>query len=548
MKKILISTIVLLSVCYYNLSASAYVPDSVRVFCPAKMYDLVNGWSERYNAVGSGGKVSVSVNACSVFPDNSISIIEGPEISQGDNRWAMAVGRDVVVPVINADNPLIARIKSKGLSPENLSHFIKYPSSASWGTLLGTDNNEKAGLYIVDDESLINALATFLGVDIKARGGVMVQDAQELFSALKRDRFAIGFCKLVSLTNNQDPEFAGKILIAPIDRNGDGRIDHNEDIYQDLVAFTRGVWIGKYPRALTGNIFAVVSGKAGEAQVAFLKWVLNDGQEMLDRAGLMPLLAGERQSCNDRLAELTMPVSSTGSRPVIATMVYVIVLLLLAILLVNLILRFSGKKVTTAKVHAVIQNVLDENSLILPGGLMFDRTHMWSFMEQNGTIKVGIDDFLSHVTGEITRIVMKQKGDYIRKGDEIVSLIRNGKHLTVYSPVSGIIREKNKKLEEDIYLLNKSPYDEGWIYRIEPVNWAAENKLLIMADKYRQIIHSEILRLKEFLEGFRNIDHPQYAKVVMQDGGALIDNPLAEMGPEVWEDFQIKFIDSAKTH
>jgi hypothetical protein len=32
----------------------------------------------------------------------------------------------------------------------------------------------------------------------------------------------------------------------------------------------------------------------------------------------------------------------------------------------------------------------------------------------------------------------------------------------------------------------------------------------------------------------------------MQDGGELVDNPLAELGPNVWDDFQTKFIDTSK--
>ena len=38
----------------------------------------------------------------------------------------------------------------------------------------------------------------------------------------------------------------------------------------------------------------------------------------------------------------------------------------------------------------------------------------------------------------------------------------------------------------------------------------------------------------------------EYAHVVLQDGGSIHDNILAEFGPEVWEDFQTNFIDSSK--
>ena len=64
-------------------------------------------------------------------------------------------------------------------------------------------------------------------------------------------------------------------------------------------------------------------------------------------------------------------------------------------------------------------------------------------MEQNGIVKVGIDDFLQHITGPITRIKMKNEGDKVKKGEQILSLIQNGKQLNIYAPVSGtIIREK----------------------------------------------------------------------------------------------------------
>ena len=41
---------------------------------------------------------------------------------------------------------------------------------------------------------------------------------------------------------------AENLRLLPLDKNGNGQIDFNEMIYEDLNAFTRGVWIGKYPR------------------------------------------------------------------------------------------------------------------------------------------------------------------------------------------------------------------------------------------------------------------------------------------------------------
>ena len=47
--------------------------------------------------------------------------------------------------------------------------------------------------------------------------------------------------------------------------------------------------------------------------------------------------------------------------------------------------------------------------------------------------------------------------------------------------------------------LNYSPYNEGWVYRIEPSNWNRESQLLFMADKQREFISKEFSRLKDFL-------------------------------------------------
>jgi len=54
----------------------------------------------------------------------------------------------------------------------------------------------------------------------------------------------------------------------------------------------------------------------------------------------------------------------------------------------------------------------------------------------------------------------------------------------------------------------------------------------------------EFLRLKDFFAAVLKANNTEYALITLQDGGALKDNVLADLGPEVWEDFQTKFIDN----
>src|SRR5665647_607980 len=101
-------------------------------------------------------------------------------------------------------------------------------------------------------------------------------------------------------------DLAENIRLVPIDKNGNGKIDYMENIYDNLQDFSRGVWIGKYPRALAGNILSVSSEKPkSETELAFLNWVLTDGQQFLNANGFNDLVLNERQT---QLARINAPV------------------------------------------------------------------------------------------------------------------------------------------------------------------------------------------------------------------------------------------------
>lgn len=188
----------------------------------------------------------------------------------------------------------------------------------------------------------------------------------------------------------------------------------------------------------------------------------------------------------------------------------------------------------------------NEMSLSIPRGLYFDKTHTWAFMEKNGVVKIGIDDFLVHVTGALSRLKMKKTGEKIYKGEPVLTIIQNGKQLTISSPISGTVMAQNIHLLDDPSPIKFSPFNEGWIYSIEPSNWQKDMQFLVMADKYKEWLKNEFSRLKDFFATAMTTSDKGLIPVMLQDGGELNDNILADLGPEVWEDFQAKFIDASK--
>jgi hypothetical protein len=141
---------------------------------------------------------------------------------------------------------------------------------------------------------------------------------------------------------------------------------------------------------------------------------------------------------------------------------------------------------------------------------------------------------------------MKDIGDIIKKGELLITIIRKGKQLNIYSPVSGTVTAQNRTLVTDSSLINSSPYSDGWVYLIEPSNWIREIQFMNMAEKYKTWLTEEFTRLKDFFAMIAKANTPEYAFVAYQDGGALKDNVLADLGPEIWEDFQTKFIDKVR--
>ncbi|MFZ4399340.1 MAG: glycine cleavage system protein H [Bacteroidales bacterium] len=227
--------------------------------------------------------------------------------------------------------------------------------------------------------------------------------------------------------------------------------------------------------------------------------------------------------------------------------ILIFIAFIVACFTVDAIVRYSRKN--KSRISALVSdslNVFNENSVTIPKGIYFDKSHTWAFMEKNGFVKIGIDDFFLHITGPLSRLIMKNQGDKIQKGEAILTIVQNGKQLIINAPISGTVKSRNIQLEADPSILNLSPYNDGWFYTIEPSDWLRDTQFLFMADKYKEWLKNEFARLKDFLAINIQTRNAEFVPVMLQDGGELKDNVLEDFGPEVWEEFQIKFINTSK--
>ena len=205
--------------------------------------------------------------------------------------------------------------------------------------------------------------------------------------------------------------------------------------------------------------------------------------------------------------------------------------------------KISGKQLIINKQIKEMLGKFTANILRIPQGLFYNKNHTWAHLEESGAAKVGLDDFLQHITGEVKFINLKNPGEIINKGDLLSEIDQRGKQLRIFSPISGKIMNTNSMLYKNPEILNEDPYEKGWIYKIKPSNWIAETKSYYLAEEATNWSKKELVRFKDFLTGgTMNKYSAEPSMVLLQDGGELRDNILSELPNEVWKDFQKEFL------
>jgi len=124
-----------------------------------------------------------------------------------------------------------------------------------------------------------------------------------------------------------------------------------------------------------------------------------------------------------------------------------------------------------------------------PNDINYTSTHEWIKIENNlGTI--GITDYAQHQLGDIVFIELPDVGMVFEKGSnaaEIESVKAVG---DVLMPLSGEIIETNENLTNNPELINKSPYEDGWIIKIK-INHNDEIGDLLSLEQYKELIEQE---------------------------------------------------------
>ncbi|MFW5754332.1 MAG: glycine cleavage system protein GcvH [Marinilabiliaceae bacterium] len=122
----------------------------------------------------------------------------------------------------------------------------------------------------------------------------------------------------------------------------------------------------------------------------------------------------------------------------------------------------------------------------IPESLKFTKDHEWVKIDGN-VATVGITDFAQSELGDIVFVEIETEDEELEK-EEVFGTIEAVKTVSdLYMPFAGKVIEVNEELEDHPELVNKEPYEGGWMIKIEMAN-PEEAKDLLSADQYKELI------------------------------------------------------------
>ena len=124
--------------------------------------------------------------------------------------------------------------------------------------------------------------------------------------------------------------------------------------------------------------------------------------------------------------------------------------------------------------------------------------HLWSQHEPaTGRVRVGMDVLGLESLGDLVFISLKPAGTRVRRGEALGTLEAAKMTGEISAPLGGTVVEVNPAVLRDAHLVNRSPYDEGWLVRLEPLDWPGDSGALVGPERLAAWVRAEVQRYRE---------------------------------------------------
>jgi phosphate transport system substrate-binding protein len=262
------------------------------------LYPITVKWAQEFKKIhpnvvfniSAGGAGKGITDALSGLVDIGLASrdISPEEVKRG--AYTIYVTKDAVIPTFNTGNPNAAALLAKGVKRNQFLDVFVTGNIKNWNQLGG---KVSVPIHIYTRSDAAGAAETWAKYFNKKQEdllGVAVYGDPGLAQAVKKDVTGIGFNNIAYLYDLKTRKQVAGVQGLPIDVNGNGKIDPTESFYDTVDHLTDAIADGRYPAPPARNLGFLFKGKPAKPElVAFVKYVLTEGQKFVDENGYIVL-------------------------------------------------------------------------------------------------------------------------------------------------------------------------------------------------------------------------------------------------------------------
>lgn len=179
-------------------------------------------------------------------------------------------------------------------------------------------------------------------------------------------------------------------------------------------------------------------------------------------------------------------------------------------------------QVAAAKSPAVPQPfILKQGGFEIPQGYCFHPGHTWAVDEGRQNARVGIDAFAGNLFGKIDSIEVADLNRWVRQGQALCTVTREGRSVQMLSPVEGVLVSVNHEVLKNPNLIVDDPYKNGWLCVVKAPEMATNVKNLLQGTIVLPWLQNSLARIGAMVQ--------QLNPALAQDGGLPVKGLLFQM-------------------
>lgn len=282
-----------------SVSSEGKLSGTISVSGAFALYPMMTRWAEEFQKIHPDVQFDISAGGAGKGMTDALSgAVDIGMVSRGikpeeeaQGAYGIAVTKDAVFPVANANNPVAADILAKGISQETFIKIYITGEIKTWGEVVGRPEiTDEIHVYTRSDAAGAPEMwAKFLGNKLQEDLlGIGVNADPGLLEAVLKDPLGIGYNNLGYAYDLASGNPVAGALIIPVDLDGDGVASDDERL-ETMPEAIQAVAAGKYPSPPARPLYLVTKDKPGGILQVFIEWVLTDGQAFVGEAGYVQL-------------------------------------------------------------------------------------------------------------------------------------------------------------------------------------------------------------------------------------------------------------------